>query len=284
MTISLMSEGENDMTDMNKKMMALNAQLQELGSAAIGFSAGVDSSFLAAAAQRVLGDRAVAVTACSATLPERERREATEIAAQIGIRHVFLDIDEMDSPDFVEPMALIVAIIAKRPASPVWFVGRRNKAISGYSMALTPMTSATTVRALKAVAELTGVCSPLLAVGLTKAEIREQSRVWGLPTWDKPSAACLSSRVAYGLPVTRERLGQIERAEEIVREYCRDQVRVRHHDKLARIEVSAEDIPRLAEPVNAARVVAALKEIGFTFVTLDLAGYRTGSLNETLGK
>ena len=269
------------MAELAKKMTLLNERLTKLGSAAVGFSGGVDSAFLAAAARRVLGDKAVAVTACSATLPEWERREATEVAAAIGVRHVFLEADEMESSAFVangpdrcyhcKKLRFSRMLDWAREQGYAWVLDGANADDAGDYRP-----------GMKAVRELDGVLSPLLEIGLTKAEIRQQSREWGLPTWDKPSAACLSSRIVYGLPITRERLEQIERAEKMVRELCHDQVRVRHHGPLARIEVSAADIPLLAEPVNAARVAAALKEIGFAFVTLDLTGYRTGSLNETL--
>ena len=124
--------------------------------------------------------------------------------------------------------------------------------------------------------------SPLLEAGLTKAEIREVSQQWGLPTWNKPSAACLSSRVAYGQPITLEKLKQIEQAELLIKQYCQRQVRVRHHGNLARIEVAAEEVVRLANPENAANIVRQLRALGFVFVTVDLAGYQTGSLNQLL--
>ncbi|HWR40718.1 MAG TPA: ATP-dependent sacrificial sulfur transferase LarE [Patescibacteria group bacterium] len=269
------------MTERAEKMTRLNDELRKLDSVVVGFSAGVDSSFLAAAAQKILGDRAVAVTACSATLPERERQDATAVADFIGVRHVFLDADEMESTEFVANGADRCYHCKKLRFSRMVEWAKEH----GYQWVLDG-SNADDVGdyrpGMKAVGELNAVRSPLLEVGLTKAEIRQQSKEWGLPTWDKPSAACLSSRIVYGLPITTERLGQIEQAEEIIRELCRNQVRVRHHGELARIEVSAEDIPVLADPVNSARVVAALKKIGFAFVTLDLAGYRTGSLNETL--
>jgi len=135
---------------------------------------------------------------------------------------------------------------------------------------------------MRAVNELEKVRSPLLEVGLTKEEIREISRQWGLPTWNKPSAACLSSRVAYGQPITLEKLVQIEQAELVVKEYCRGQVRVRHHDTLARIEVEVSEFAQVVKPENAAVIVRKLRGLGFVFVTVDLAGYQTGSLNRLL--
>jgi uncharacterized protein len=135
---------------------------------------------------------------------------------------------------------------------------------------------------MRAVAELPAVTSPLLEAGLSKDEIRTISRRWGLPTWDKPSAPCLVSRLAYGLPVTEERLRQVEAAELAVRALVPGQVRVRHHGDLARIEVPPEAFAAVVRPDNAAALVTALKALGFAYIALDLTGYRTGSMNEIL--
>ncbi|MCX7780765.1 MAG: TIGR00268 family protein, partial [Negativicutes bacterium] len=134
----------------------------------------------------------------------------------------------------------------------------------------------------RAVEELSIARSPLLEAGLTKQDIRDISREWGLPTWDKPSAACLSSRIAYGLPITAKRLYQVEQAEAVIKKYCRGQVRVRHHGDLARIEVERAEVAKIVEPEAAREIEKVLKEVGFTFVTVDLAGYRTGSMNAAL--
>jgi uncharacterized protein len=135
---------------------------------------------------------------------------------------------------------------------------------------------------MRAIAEIEVVKSPLLAVGLTKTEIRAISKEWLLPTWNKPSAACMVSRLEYGLTITKERLWQVEQAEELVKRFCNGQVRVRHHGNLARIEVAPENIPIIAAPVNLEIINQGLQKLGFTFVTLDLSGYRTGSMNATL--
>jgi pyridinium-3,5-biscarboxylic acid mononucleotide sulfurtransferase len=263
------------------KLQQLNELLRQLGSVAIGFSAGVDSTFLAAAAQRVLGERAVAVTCHSPTLPEGEKQEAVALAKLIGIRHLFLAYDEMADAAFVRNDADRCYHCKKGRFTALadW------AAANGYQWVLDG-SNADDVGdyrpGMRAVEELASARSPMLEIGLTKAEIRELSRQWGLPTWNKPSAACLSSRVAYGQPVTLAKLGQIEQAEALVKKYCQGQVRVRHHGSLARIEVEPAAVATLVRPEIAAEITTELKALGFTYVTVDLAGYRTGSMNQVL--
>lgn len=269
--------------EIQSKLDHLMELLAGLGSVVVGFSAGVDSTFLTAAASRSLGDKAIAVTAYSATLPASEREEAVAIADRLGICHVLLHIDELESTDFTANTGQRCYYCKKTRFGALSRWAKEH----GYAWVLDGANADDCLDyrpGMKAVDELEGVRSPLLEAGLTKAEIREISCEWGLPTWNKLSAACLSSRVAYGLTITKERLGQIEQAENVIKEFCSGQIRVRHHDDLARIEVSEVDIPVLATPENARRIHSALKQLGFTFVTLDLAGYRSGSMNETLGE
>ncbi len=265
------------------KLRKLDEIFQTLGKTAVAFSGGVDSTFLAAAAKRTLGDNALAVTAVSATLAEDERIEAVKLAEKIGIRHVMLETDEMND-------TLYTANSAER----CYFCKKiRYQRLVAWASAhgypwVVEGSNVDDDRdyrpGLRAVAEQAEVRSPLKEAGLTKAEIREVSKQRNLPTWEKPSAACLASRIEYGMPLTPERLKQAELAEKFIRPLCKGQLRVRHHGTLARIEVEREWISKLAEPETARKIAKKLKELGFHHVALDLSGYRMGSLNQDLEK
>jgi uncharacterized protein len=264
-----------------EKVSLLEEMLGRLGSVAVAFSGGVDSAFLAAAAKRALGGRVVLVTARSATSSAEELNDASAIADALGIRHIWLDSAELSEPAFTanDRERCYYCKKSRFAALVAW---AKDNGIAWVAEGTNADDTGDYRPGMKAVAELPTVVSPLLDAGLTKDEIRTVSRHWGLPTWDKPSAACLVSRLAYGLPVTEERLRQVEAAELAVRRLVAGQVRVRHHGDLARIEVAPAAFGVLASPDNAAVITAAIRALGFTFVALDLAGYRTGSMNETL--
>ena len=267
--------------DLPAKLASLRASLRDLGSAAVAVSAGVDSTFLLRVAHEELGERCVAVTARSRSFPAREIDEAAAFCRAEGVRHAILDSEELDVPGFAE-----------NPPDRCYHC---KKALFGKMLAFARENGLAAVLegsnrddngdyrpGRRAIREL-GVRSPLHEAGLAKADIRALSREMGLPTADKPSFACLASRFPYGERITADGLDRVGRAEEWLRGAFPGlgQLRVRcHGGSLARIEVSPADIPRLA--ARAADISAALAAIGFAYVSLDLKGYRTGSLNETL--
>ncbi|SDE36523.1 ATP-dependent sacrificial sulfur transferase LarE [Sporomusa acidovorans] len=266
-----------------EKINKLNELLLSMGSVVISFSGGVDSTFLAAAAHKLLSNKAVAVTAYSESFAAWEKNDAQAIAKAIGIKHIFLPGGEMNNADFVsntyqrcyyckKERFSALAVWAKEHGYGFVAEGSNNDDLEDFRPGM------------KAIAELPVVRSPLLEAGFTKEEIRLVSRQWGLPTWDKPSTACLVSRLTYGLPITAQRLLQIEQAEKLVRSYCSGKIRVRHHGALARIEVQPEVIPLLTRIEVLTDLVAGIKELGFTYVTIDLSGYRTGSMNEMMNE
>jgi pyridinium-3,5-biscarboxylic acid mononucleotide sulfurtransferase len=263
------------------KLFRMNEIIESLGRVVVAFSGGVDSTFLAVAAKRVLGDKAVLATAYSPTSSEQEKKDITSLVATLGMEHVWLPATELDNPSFLANTAqrCYYCKQGRFGALVEW------AKIHGFDWVIEG-TNADDLGdfrpGMKAIAELEAVKSPLLEAGFSKAEIRAVSKQWDLPTWDKPSAACLVSRLAYGIEITPARLEQVDRAEQLVRGFVKGQVRVRHHGDLARIEVSPQRIVELAQPQAAAVVVSGLKKLGFTFVTVDLAGYRTGSMNEML--
>lgn len=256
--------------------------LTDMGSIVIGFSGGVDSTFLLKVAQDTLGDRVMAVTASSSTFPERELNEALSFVKNINVKHMVIRSEELEIEGF-----------AKNPKDRCYYCKRElfSKILDiakkeGYEYVADGANADDTGDyrpGMRAGREL-GVRSPLLEAGLTKNDIRLLSREMGLPTWDKPSFACLSSRVPYGQEITSEKLKMIESSEQFLLDIGFRQVRVRHHGDIARIEVSPEEREKFFDTCVMNQVAGRLKKIGFNYVTLDLMGYRTGSMNEVLDR
>ncbi len=253
-----------------------------LGSLAVAFSGGVDSSFLLKCAHDVLGDNVLAVTARSSTFPQRELSESISFAKSYGIKQELIDSEEIDIKGYAENPADRCYYCKNELFTKI----RKLASEKGlkYMAEGSNMDDLGDFRpGLKAAAEL-GAVSPLRFAGLNKEEIRLLSKEMGLPTWDKPSFACLASRVPYGQKITREKLGVIDKAEQFLMDLGFRQVRVRHHGDIARIELLKSDMPRIFENGLYEKIYAKLKELGFIYVTLDLKGYQTGSMNSVLDK
>lgn len=266
--------------DKFQKLAHLKTYLKSLNSVAVAYSGGVDSTFLLKVAHEVLGDRVLAVTASSASFPQRELEEAKAFTKQNGIRHLSVESEELEVDGFAANPSnrcylckkeLFVKIKQLGAAHHLQYVAEGSNLDDNGDYR----------PGLQAVAEL-GVVSPLREAGLTKPEIRELSKEMGLPTWNKPAFACLASRFPYGEPITREKLAMVDQAEQFLLDCGFIQVRVRHHGTVARIEISPAEFGKLLETNQSQAVYQAFKKIGFNYVALDLQGYRTGSMNETL--
>ncbi len=264
---------------MIEKELALERTLSSLGSVVVAYSGGIDSAYLACVAHRTLGARAWAITADSASYPERHRSLAVQIARQLGLRHEIIRTDELQRPEY-----------RANPANRCYYckhelythltriaVGRHAIVVDGNNA-----DDRGDYRPGRQAAKEFGVRSPLDEVNLAKDEIRELSRRAGLTNWNEPASACLSSRIPYHTEVTDEKLRTIERAEGALRDLGFRIFRVRHHDDLARVEIGRDEMARALEPEIGAAIVRELKAAGYRHVTLDLQGYRTGSLNEGL--
>ena len=263
------------------RLVALRSWLRDRGTVVVGFSGGVDSSFLAAVATEVLGDKALAVTADSASLSRRHLEQAREIAVRFRMNHRVITTDEMANPAYAANNPDRCYHCKTELFTRLSAIARAE----GYAVVLdgTNVDDQGDYRPGRQAARERSVSSPLAELGFTKADIREASRRMGLPTADLPASACLSSRVPYGTAVTPEILGRIERAEGAMQDLGFRQVRVRAHGDVARIELDPAGLARLLDPAVRADAAARIRACGFRYVTLDLLGYRTGSLNEALG-
>ena len=269
-----------DGAQLDAKQETLFRRLAELDRVLVAYSGGTDSAYLAWAAHRVLGDRAVAITADSPSIPESHKRDAAEYARVCGFRHELIPTFEFDNPDYVkndkdrcfhckdELFTVLEHVAAERGVANIVYGVNRDD-LGDY-------------RPGQRAAKLHAVKSPLVDADLTKAEIRELSRTAGLPTWDRPAAACLSSRIPYGTPVTIQNIRTVEVGEEEVKALGFRQFRTRFHGEMVRIEIAPDELARALNVEMAAKLTAIFRALGYKYVTLDLEGYRQGSLNEVL--
>lgn len=278
--VTLGAPARLDAAGLERKQALLFANLKAMEHVLVAYSGGTDSAYLAWAAHEALGEAAVAVTADSASIPESHKRDAAEFARRFGIRHEVIPTFEFENPDYAannadrcfhckDELFRRMEEIAPRFEGAVIVYGVNTDDLGDY-------------RPGQGAAKLHEVKAPLVDAGLSKAEIRELSRMAGLPTWDRPAAACLSSRVPYGTPVTAETIKKIEDAEERVRALGFRQFRVRYHGEMARIEIERSEMAAALTLPMCDRLHEAVRAAGFQYVTLDLKGYRQGSLNEVL--
>lgn len=271
---------EDNKGQFHKKLNYLEAFFQNVGKIAIAFSGGVDSTFLLKVAHDTLGENVLALTVSSRVFPERELKEAEAFCEKEGIRQVVIDFDELEVEGFKDNPPNRCYVCKKALFQKMKVTAEKE----GFSLVAegSNMDDLGDYRpGLRAVAEL-GILSPLREAGFYKKEIRHLSKKLQLPTWEKPSFACLASRFVYGETITKDKLSMVERAEQLLIDLGFSQMRVRIHGNMARIEVPPEEISRFMETKTREAIVLGFREYGFSYVALDLEGYRTGSMNEIL--
>ena len=267
-------------TRLHEKQEKLFTVLRGLERVMVAYSGGADSAYLAWAAHSVLGPNALAITADSASIPDSHKRDAEAFVRRFGIPHEYIETREFDNPDYLKNDAnrcfhckdeLFTRLeeVGRQRGIPHIIYGVNADDLGDY-------------RPGQNAAKLHQVKAPLVEAGLTKAEIRELSRMASLPTWDRPASACLSSRIPYGTPVTIENVKTVESGEEHLKSLGFRQFRVRYHGELVRLEISTDEMPRAMTPEMARRFTDIFKALGFKYITLDLQGYRQGSMNEVL--
>ena len=274
------TETSGSLADISSRLQALEEQIRQLGSVMVAYSGGVDSAYLAATAHRVLGDRMLAVLADSPSLARRDMEQATEFARSIGMPLRVILTEELEKPEYQRNDANRCFHCKTELFEGMKALGAKLGFVNiAYGMNADDTRD---FRPGQRAAQEHEVLAPLADVGLTKLEVRALAKAAGYPLWDRPAAPCLSSRVEYGRTVTREVLEQVERAEESMRLLGFREFRVRHHGELARVEIARVEMPRALTMETLDAITASLRDLGFKYVTLDCAGFRSGSMNAIL--